>query len=99
MRNDTGLAISELCVYGGPTRNGYLMQFQSDIADACIRIPDAEELSVLGAVYTAGMAAGLYDEKVFNALSYQLYQPGMKEEIREKKVEGWKEAIGKLISG
>ncbi|MBQ1312809.1 MAG: glycerol kinase GlpK [Blautia sp.] len=97
MRSDTGLAIPELCVDGGPTRNGYLMQFQSDIADAAIRIPDAEELSVLGAVYTAGMAAGLYDEKVYNAISYQMYQPQMKQEAREKKVQGWKEAIGKLL--
>ena len=30
---------------GGPTRNGYLMQFQSDISHAAIKIPDAEELS------------------------------------------------------
>ena len=97
MRNDTGLAIPELCVDGGPTRNGYLMQFQSDIADASVRIPDAEELSVLGAVYTAGMAAGLYDERVFEAISYQMYHPKMTEEVRESRIDGWKKAIGKLL--
>ena len=97
MRSDTGLKIPELCVDGGPTRNDYLMQFQSDISNASIRIPDAEELSVLGTVYTAGLAAGLYDEHVFEALSYEIYRPVMAEDERDKKTAGWKEAIGKLL--
>lgn len=97
MRDDTGLAIDALCVDGGPTRNSYLMQFQSDIANARIQIPDAEELSVLGAVYTAGIAICLYDEKVFNALSYTTYSPKMDQEVRNEKTEGWKEAIERLL--
>ena len=97
MREDTGLSIDELCVDGGPTRNQYLMQFQSDIAGAKIRIPDAEELSVLGAVYTAGIANGLYDESVFDALSYTMYSPKMEQDVRDKKTEGWKQAVEKLL--
>ena len=97
MRSDTGLDIPELCVDGGPTRNNYLMQFQSDIANASIKIPDAEELSVLGAVYTAGISAGLYTDSVFDALSYQNYEPKMDAATREKKVAGWQEAISKLM--
>lgn len=97
MRNDTGMDIARLCVDGGPTRNAYLMQFQSDIANADIRIPDAEELSVLGAVYTAGLSAGLYDETVFQALKYQQYHPNMPEDLREQKKNGWKEAISRLM--
>ncbi len=97
MRRDTGLEIGELCVDGGPTRNDYLMQFQNDIASASIRIPDAEELSVLGAVYCAGMSAGLYGEDVFNALTYTQYHPLMQEEARKNKLSGWQEAIEKLL--
>jgi glycerol kinase len=97
MRQDTGLRIGELCVDGGPTRNTYLMQFQSDITDASIRIPDAEELSVLGAIYVAGMAAGCWGEEVFDSISYTCYQPAMDENTRKAKTDGWKEAIGKLL--
>ncbi len=34
MSEDAGVTVSELRVDGGPTRNAYLMQFQSDIAEA-----------------------------------------------------------------
>lgn len=98
MRKDTGLRIGELCVDGGPTRNGYLMQFQSDIADASIKIPDAEELSVLGAIFVAGISAGLWkQEEMYSSISYEHYSPKMEEARREAKIEGWKEAIGKLL--
>jgi len=99
MKKDTGLAIDELCVDGGPTRNTYLMQFQSDITDASINIPNAEELSVLGAVFTAGIAAGVYDpETVYESISYKRYDPEMDAAVREHKIAGWKEAIGKLLN-
>ena len=98
MRSDTGLDIRELCVDGGPTRNEYLMQFQSDIADVSIRIPDAEELSVLGAVYTAGISAGLYGSDVFDALRYQQYAPVMEKECAQAKREGWKKAVSMLLA-
>lgn len=98
MRRDTGLRIGELCVDGGPTRNHYLMQFQSDIADASIRIPDAEELSVLGAIFVAGISAGLWkQEEMYSSISYEHYSPKMEEVLREAKISGWKEAIGKLL--
>ena len=98
MRRDTGLRIGELCVDGGPTRNGYLMQFQSDIADASIKIPDAEELSVLGVIFLAGISAGYWkQDEMYASISYEHYCPKMEEELRKTKVDGWKEAIGKLL--
>ena len=98
MRDDTGLGIETLSVDGGATGNEFLMQFQSDIANAQIRIPDMQELSVLGPVYAAGLAVGLYDEKVFEALSYRQYQPKMTAQTRQRKLDSWNEAIGKLLN-
>ncbi len=37
------------------------MQFQSDITNKRVNIPDAEELSGIGAAYMAGISAGVYD--------------------------------------
>lgn len=98
MRKDTGLTIEELCVDGGPTRNAYLMQFQSDISEAGIKIPDAEELSVIGASYLAGISAGVYDEnEIYQSISYQRFTPGMEAKIREEKKDGWKTAVEMLL--
>ena len=98
MREDTGLSIDTICVDGGPTRNSYLMQFQSDIADAAVRIPDAEELSVIGAVYLAGIAQGVWDrDGIYENISYTRYEPQMEEEIRSSKIAGWREAVQSVL--
>ena len=100
MRADTGLEIGELCVDGGPTRNHYLMQFQSDISGVTIKIPDAEELSVIGASYLAGISAGVYDpETIYKAISYSYYGVKMDPEIRKKKISGWESAVQMLLNG
>lgn len=41
MSEDAGVPVKELRVDGGPTRNDYLMQFQSNIADAGVLVPDS----------------------------------------------------------
>ncbi|MCK9168825.1 MAG: glycerol kinase GlpK [Treponema sp.] len=98
MRKDTGLTIMQMCVDGGPARDAYLMQFQSDISSMNIKIPAAEELSVIGAAYLAGISAGLYDgNTVYRAVSYSTYSPHMDDSIREEKITGWNNAIKMLI--
>lgn len=98
MRKDTKIAINRMCVDGGPARDTYLMQFQSDITDIDIKIPDTEELSVIGAAYLAGIAAGLYDAAtIYDAVTYDLYKPKMSEGIRKDKTAGWNNAIKMLI--
>ncbi|MPN53429.1 Glycerol kinase [bioreactor metagenome] len=98
MRKDTGLNIPQMCVDGGPTRDQYLMQFQSDITEIDIKIPDAEELSVIGAAYLAGISSGLYDEsRIYEAISYHIYRPRMNGNIRAEKVSGWNQAINMLL--
>lgn len=61
MAQDAGLALAELRVDGGPTANGYLMQFQSDMAGVEVSVPDIQELSGFGAACAAGFASGLYN--------------------------------------
>lgn len=65
MKQSANIQIHELRADGGPTRNGYLMQFQSDLLGVAVRVPEAEELSGIGAAYAAGLAVGLYDESIF----------------------------------
>lgn len=97
MEQDSGIAVQKLCVDGGPTRNRYLMQMQSDMAKVTVCVPDAEELSGIGAAYLAGIAIGIYDKKIFSGLHYQEYTPAMTEEIRRSKYAGWLEAVHKVV--
>ena len=98
MGQSAGLPIRELRVDGGPTRNGYLMQFQSDILDLPVRVPDAEELSGIGAAYAAGLSIGLYDDSVFDRLNRLSYAPAMDAAAREKNRAGWQDAVRRARS-
>lgn len=98
MRKDSQIQIPQMCVDGGPTRNRYLMQFQSDISKTEIKIPDAEELSVIGVGFLAGVTAGYYDsENIYKAISYDFYESKMDEQVRQEKKQGWNEAVQMLL--
>ena len=96
MGESAGVPIGELRVDGGPTRNGYLMQFQSDLLGIPVRIPDSEELSGIGAAYAAGLSAGLYDEGVFSVLQRTSYEPKMSPEVRAEKYALWQDAVRRV---
>lgn len=99
MGESTDTGIGELRVDGGPTRNAYLMQFQSDLLNIPVRIPDSEELSGIGVAYAAGLAAGIYTEDVFFVLQRTSYLPNMEEAKRKEKYDSWKAAVGMVCRG
>ncbi len=85
--------VKELRVDGGPTRNGYLMQCQSDLLNIPVRIPEAEELSGIGAAYAAGLSTGLFTPEIFQKPFRKEYTPGLAPEARDQKYKGWLEAV------
>lgn len=99
MGEDSGISIEELRVDGGPTKNPYLMQFQSDMAKVNVQVPEAEELSGIGAAYAAGLAVGIYDkETLFGRMARKKYEPQMESEVREEKYAGWKAAVENVLA-
>ena len=99
MEEESGKQIKALRVDGGPTKNDYLMQFQADILDRTVEVPDAEELSAMGAAYAAGISAGIYDnKKVFGSISRNIYTSGMSQENRENLLNGWKKAVKRALA-
>lgn len=99
MSQESGIEISELRVDGGPTKNEYLMRFQSDIAGIPVLIPSSEELSGIGAAYAAGLAQGIYDsDTLFSLAKRRRFEPSMVQEVREQKYQGWKNAVSKALS-
>lgn len=94
MQEQSGVKISELRADGGPTRDGYLMQFQSDILGLPVRASDMQEISALGAAYMAGIHVGLYDkEKIFEQIGRNSFTGKMEPEKQEKMYSGWQKAV------
>ncbi|MFW6259922.1 MAG: glycerol kinase GlpK, partial [Tangfeifania sp.] len=74
------IRLTGLRVDGGPTRNDFLMQFQSDILKENVERSAIEEISALGAAFMAGLAFGFWkdlDELKTLRKSDKLFQPEM----------------------
>ena len=100
MTGQAGVVLKELRVDGGPTKNGFLMQFQADMLGATINRADIEEASALGAVVMNGLARGVWatlDEVAQLRTSGNRILPTMAEEKRAALYGGWLEAV-KLVN-
>ncbi|MDR2740504.1 MAG: glycerol kinase GlpK [Treponema sp.] len=98
MAEESGVALKELRVDGGPTRDRYLMQFQSNILNIPLSVPGYEELSALGAGCMAGIALGFYTPAIFGEAARIRFEPSMQEAERKERIGGWKEAV-RLATG
>ncbi len=99
IKNSSGIEIKELRVDGGPTRNSYLMQFQSDISKIPVSRPKYEELSAIGVAYMAGITTGIYQkDEIFAKEIRTVFQSTMKAELQECKYENWKNVVRLVIS-
>lgn len=87
---------------GGASRNSFLMQFQADILQLPVATLPYGELSALGACYLGGLGLGCWqslDEISVLQPEPKIYRPQMSLERRNLMLEGWKAAVGRLISG
>lgn len=99
MQEENGIEVKELCVDGGPTKNKYLMKFQSDILGTAVIFPKCEESSASGAALLAGICYGLYSmDKIFTGRKQNQLTPSMNQTEREYRYLGWKEAVRKAIN-
>jgi glycerol kinase len=93
----SGRPISVLRVDGGPTRDNFLMQFQSDILNIPVEISHREELSGMGAACCAAIGAGLVRQnEIFSGQTRNRIVPDMDEPTRTKLYSGWKAAVEML---
>ena len=101
MTQQAGIALKEIRVDGGPTKNQTLMQFQAD----CLRVPincsDVEEASAMGAVVMNGLSRGVwssFDEVSQLRKSRWTRQPNPDNEQEMKQlIAGWHQAVQQLI--
>lgn len=98
MGQEAGVTIQELRVDGGPTKDKFLMQFQSDILKIPVAAPEREELSGMGAAFCAGIAAGVYTREIFQSVRRRRLAPEMEETLRKTKRAGWRQAVEILLT-
>jgi glycerol kinase len=96
MTENASIPFREMRVDGGPTRNNFLMQFQSDMLQKEVIRSNIEEVSALGAAFMAGLACGFWkDTEEIKSLRKvdKSFTPAMPAEENEKLYAGWKLAV------
>jgi glycerol kinase len=96
MQRESGVHIEELRVDGGATANSWLMQFQSDVLNLPLDVPENTETTALGSGYLAGLATGVYadrDQLAKLRRTARRYEPAMDVRTRNRLHERWAEAV------
>ncbi|HNC87769.1 MAG TPA: FGGY-family carbohydrate kinase, partial [Anaerolineales bacterium] len=95
MSQDLGQRPPHLKVDGGPSGNPYLMQMIADLLNIEVRVSAALEATAIGIANLAGVSAlgTSFEALAQNWKSETSYQPQMKKEDREKKLEQWGRAL------
>ena len=96
MRADAGIALTELRVDGGASRNDLLMQIQADLLGAPVVRPKVSETTALGAAYLAGLATGFWTSTNDTATQWQVdkrYEPQMSRDEAGALQQQWSRAV------
>jgi len=101
MVKESGVKLKELRVDGGPTRDDFLMQLQTNILNVPVVRNKIEELSAIGSAFMAGLAVGFWNSKEeIKALRApdMVFNCKMDNRERDKLYKGWKEAVRRTLS-
>jgi glycerol kinase len=92
-----GRPLSELRADGGAVANRWLMQFQADILQAPVIVPEITETTALGAAYLAGIGAGLWsaDEVGQRWREASRYEPRIGAEDAGRLLARWRDAVAR----
>jgi glycerol kinase len=98
MQKDLGRPLARLNVDGGAAANNLLMQFQADILGVSLTRPAFLETTSLGAVFAAGLGAGLFTdlEDVEKAWKKEReFEPSMAQKERDEALGRWHHAVSR----
>jgi glycerol kinase len=101
MREESGIKPVMLYADGGMTRSQFAMRFQAGMLGFPVVTTGIEDLSLMGSVYLAGLAVGIWDDtKEIKALRRgdSTFLPEMAEDTRKKNYKGWKKAVENVLT-
>lgn len=96
MAENAAVPFLDIRVDGGPTRNNFLMQFQSDILRKEVIRSNIEEISAMGSAFMAGLACGFWkDLSEISSLrkADKTYIPAMSSDEINNLYSGWQLAV------
>ncbi len=96
MERDCGASIPFIKADGGASANSFLMQFQADILNKPVILPEVGEVTALGAAYLAGLRIGYWsslDEVEHNWRRKRDFMPEMATAVRDRLLERWTKAV------
>jgi len=96
MTKDSGIALAELRVDGGASKNNLLMQIQADLLGVPVVRPKITETTALGAAYLAGLAVGLWSSTQEIATQWSVdrkFEPSISLADRQTKLARWHQAL------
>lgn len=100
MTDKAGITLREIRVDGGPTKNKFLMQMQSDLLQVPVVRSEVEDASAFGALVMNRFALGVWKsfadaESSWEALGSTM--PVRTKEDMQPTYEGWKKAVKKSL--
>ncbi len=96
MQKDSGIALSELRVDGGASKNNLLMQIQADFLGIPVIRPSVTETTALGAAYMAGLTLGFWSDTAQISSQWLVdrrFEPRLSEAERLAKLARWHQAV------
>jgi glycerol kinase len=90
-----GRRLEVLKADGGAVANRWLMQFQADVLDVPVAVPEVAETTALGAAYLAGIAVGHWTVEQVEEMWREVarYEPHMEADRREALLADWQRAL------
>jgi glycerol kinase len=85
---------------GGASSNGFLMQFQADVARIPVEVAAERETTALGAAALAGLAVGTWASREALAEAWRprkRYEPDLSEDEAERLVLEWRDAVRRAL--
>jgi glycerol kinase len=100
MRRDAPVELSTIHADGGPTRNGFLMQFTADVTGATIAASETAESSALGAALAGMLGMGVHGslaELAALPMQSRRFTPTMPAGEIERNYAGWQAAVRRVL--
>lgn len=101
MQKDAGIALKDLKVDGGATKNDCMLQFQADILGVDVIRPEVTETTAMGAAYLAGLAVGYWsgvEEIKTQWKAERVFSPSATDEYVRSVKAGWADAVGRTLT-
>ena len=98
MEKDLGGKLKALNVDGGASKNNLLMQIQADLLGRITRRPKIVDSTMLGAVFCAGIGAGIWKDFAVIRNVWKLdreFKSEIHSKLRTEKVNGWRKAVNR----